>query len=110
MIHSSKLLLSGPLVQTRAVPSLERRGIKLHLFPLLFTQHHRTHQSLWVKDRLVSNEPVSSWDQLTLFETQNWEWSISSNQEAGLVGKSGYPVLLPVDKSEVGPPAIALRA
>ncbi|TNN89268.1 Acyl-CoA-binding domain-containing protein 6 [Liparis tanakae] len=42
--------------------------------------------------------------------TQNWEWSISSSHEAGLVGKSGYPVLLPVERSEVGPPAMALRA
>lgn len=41
---------------------------------------------------------------------QNWEWSISSNHDPGLVGKSGYPVLLPVERSEVGPPAMALRA
>lgn len=44
------------------------------------------------------------------FSTQNWEWSISSSHEAGLVGKSGYPVLLPVERSDVGPPAIALSA
>lgn len=34
---------------------------------------------------------------------QNCPWSTSSNQEAGLAGKSGYPPLLPVERSELGP-------
>lgn len=34
---------------------------------------------------------------------QNWLWSTSSSQEAGLAGNSGYPPLLPVDRSELGP-------
>lgn len=54
--------------------------------------------------------PHSTFFFFTMSETQNWEWSISSSHEAGLVGKSGYPVLLPVERSEVGPPAMALRA
>lgn len=35
---------------------------------------------------------------------------MSSSQEAGLVGKSGYPTLLPVEMSEVGPPPAMARS
>lgn len=87
----------------------------LLLFLPLFTQHHKPYQSWRMIERNVKSL-VSLFCRIPtaifrcVFETQNWEWSISSSHEAGLVGKSGYPVLLPVERSEVGPPAMALRA
>lgn len=83
--------LRNPLCSLRVVTFLPRSALTAHPSVLSKSRWHLTAPSPF-----PSHCPGVA-------PYQNWAWSTSSSQEAGLAGKSGYPPLLPVERSELGP-------